>query len=632
MIYDSMVEKAGRKGFSELEQEIVTTAIDRVFARFVKQLVEGVPGLECHSIDLLWLSAILVSIARGEGNSCIDLNEWASRAFTLDANKVCAPDLDIWKRALLGSSVCITADSAAAESPPACLFVLDGDKLYLARYFFAELGLAAMILRRAAGEVSEAPAVSRERFRALFSAATSSSTVDWQALAAVAALRSPITFITGGPGTGKTTVAARLLALLLDGDSSLRIAVAAPTGRAAARLSEAIGLVAQRENLRKRDGTPIEVSGTTLHRLLGYHTRTQRFRFNENHNLIEDVVIVDEASMIDVLMMKALMEALKPSAKLIVLGDPDQLASVDTGFVLADVSAASESIVASGTGGVIGHSQSLMRSYIEMTGAKPALHGLLENELPLRDVVVRLRTSWRFGEASGIGQVASAVRERRNDDALSVLLGDEFKDAVLRTEPVTADSILASVASELDALLKSSTPSGALDALSRFRVLVGLREGLHGVTGVNAAIEEWLRRRGYIPQEWYDYRPILITANDISTQLFNGDIGIVLAVDGVPLVHFLRADGSVYSQRPSQLPPHETAWAITVHKAQGSEYDNVVFVLPDSGNRVLSRELIYTAVTRARRAVTILGDSMTLAQGIDRAVMRSSGLADRLRK
>lgn len=618
--------------------EIVVSAMDRTFARLVVRLVGEHGAIGADGQELLRCTALLVSAERADGNSCVELGEYAGREVDLGGRVMRFPTLAQWRRILLDSGVCgSTSFSTADEISDVglSLFVLEDDRLYLSRYHRAESRLAAAIHRRVASVVavdataSTASTASTARFRALFPSASDAATVDWQALAAVAALRSPLVFITGGPGTGKTTVAARLLALLLDRDPTLTIALAAPTGRAAARLSEAIGAAAVRDGLHELTQIAATTGGRTLHRLLGYHPATQRFRFHANRPLAEDVVVVDEASMVDVLMMDALFAALKPSARVIVLGDPDQLASVDTGFVLGDVTRAAHG---DGRSDAVRYSADLVRAYAALSGVNAPALVREDHPLPLQDVVIRLQVSWRFGRQVGIGRLAESTRLGRSDDVLGVLDDPACDDVALRDMPATAAALLAPVQSQVERLLSALTPDDALEALAQFRILAALREGPSGVAGLNTLIESWLQRRGRFVAGWYDHRPILITANDPSTQLYNGDVGVVLAVGGMPMVHFPTPDGGVRSLSPSQLPMHETAWAMTVHKSQGSEFDHVLLVLPDVDSRVLTRELVYTGVTRARRSVTLFGDRQILVAAVERSVARASGLVQRLRR
>lgn len=598
-------------------------SIDLAFARFVAR---GAP--ESH-VALLHHSAVLVSVERAQGNSCVDLSAHAGQPSPDATSGFVFPAVGDWCTQLLASERCIGPEQIAAEDYTLTPLVLDGTRLYLRRYFAAERRLASALRARLSVAPAEELDESIGLFRTLFPSAATA--VDWQAVAAVAALRAPLVFVTGGPGTGKTTVAARLLALLLQRDPSLEIAVAAPTGRAAARLTEAIGGAVQRERLDTLVGAQLPSVGNTLHRLLGYTPWNEQFRFHAGNPLPHDVVIVDEASMVDVLMMDALVAALRPSARLIVLGDPDQLASVDTGFVLGDVARAAR---AAGGAHAESHGEGLANDYARLSGGDASWLQPQSHVGALRDAVVRLRVSYRFGARPGIGALARATQEGNADAVLAVLVDDTFADVSLdaalerraSVSAATAERTLGPLVPWLRAYLDTSAPAAALDALGRFRLLCALREGEQGVTGLNTLVEQWLVREGRSVDGWYDHRPVLITANDAGMRLFNGDVGMTLAVDGVPMVHFPLPGGGVRSLPPARLPAHETAWAMTVHKSQGSEFDHVRFVLPATDNRLLTRELLYTGVTRARHSVSIVGSAEIIRTATQRTVARASGL------
>lgn len=599
------------------------SALDRAFARYVARTVGSDSANDAAA--LAYHSALLVSAERALGNGCVDLTSFALQPAPDDASYL-FPPVDEWCAQLLQLRCCGAAlapdGMVDAEVTP---LVVDGTRLYLRRFHDAERRVARAISERVQQPRANDLSASAELFRKLFPHAAMST--DWQAAAAVAALRSSLVFITGGPGTGKTTVAARLLALLIARAPSVTVAVAAPTGRAAARLSEAIGGAVQREQLHAFVGAQLPTSGNTLHRLLGYAPWNDQFRHHAGNPLPHDVIIVDEASMVDVLMMDALFSAVKADARVIVLGDPDQLASVDTGFVLGDVARAAQP--AHDALSAL-HSTSFANDYAALSGGAASLIPSQATVPPLRDAVVRLRVSYRFGQRPGIGALATATQAGHADEALRVL-DDATYDDVSLDAPGSVAALLAPILPQLTEYLHATTPEAALGALARFRVLCALRDGETGVAGVNSAIERWLSQQGYVVNGWYDHRPVLITANDPSLRLFNGDVGSTLAVDGVPYVHFPLADGGSRAIAPSRLPAHETAWAMTVHKSQGSEFDHVRLVLPDADTRILTRELLYTGITRARERVTIVGTAAMVRLATSRTVARASGLVDRLR-
>jgi exodeoxyribonuclease V alpha subunit len=579
-------------------------AIDRAFARMLvrrvapaRQAARDAAQNERALDPLLWHTALLVSAQRAQGNSCLDLQAYAGRtvaegeseaAFTL-------PLLEEWQLRLRVSGACNDANdanSATSHDPlERAPLVLDGHRLYLARYYDAERRVAASIhARLTASSGHRDPS-------ALFATLFPATSGDGQAQAAAAALRSPLAFITGGPGTGKTTIAAKLLALLLEQQPTARIALAAPTGRAAARLGESMAAAAAHAGIPAPVASRLPRTGVTLHRLLGYRPSDDRFSYSRHHPLADDIIVLDEASMVDVLLMDALLAAARPDARLIVLGDPDQLASVDTGFVLGDV--------------------------VRAADALPA-------ESALRHAMARLTVSYRFGARPGIGALAVAARTGNADALLAALAPGAFSHVAWSAARGTSVSaLLEPVRAPLDAYLASERPAEALAALGRFRVLTALRDGDAGVSGLNAAIERWLRQRGVSTGGWYQYRPVLITQNDPATQLFNGDVGCTIVRDGEPLVYFAGPDGP-RGIAPSRLPAHDTAWSMTVHKAQGSEFDHVLLVLPDVDTRLLTRELLYTGITRARESVTLVGSEALLRVALARGVERASGLSERL--
>lgn len=410
----------------------------------------------------------------------------------------------------------------------------------------------------------------------------------------------PFSIITGGPGTGKTTLVAQTLVDVAQRAPGSRIALAAPTGKAAARLTESIrqrmDVVARETGVRGE----MPAEARTLHRLLGYSPQTDTFRSNAGDPLDDDLVIVDEASMMDVLMLEALLRALKPGARLMLVGDHNQLASVDAGDVLG----------------------ALCRS------AQVGRAGT-----PLFDSVTWLEKSWRFQDHPAIGTLARAILAGDGDAALAVCADDSMPEVALRPAAATTEALLEPVLPELERCLAAGSPYELLDALDAIRILAPEREGRTGVYSINASVERWLARHGHAVQEhWYHRRPVLVTANDYTTGVYNGDVGVVWrdGATGRVAVHFRTNEGTIRAIAPSRLPLVETAWAMTVHKAQGSEFDQVLVVVPEGESRIMSRELLYTAVTRARRGVTMVGSHAAIRQAVARRSARTSGLEARL--
>ncbi len=468
--------------------------------------------------------------------------------------------------------------------------ILRNDRLYLHRYFFYETRLAEQISAMAAVHF---PLQDKENLLdSLFK--DSDPEPDWQKEAAKIALQKALTIICGGPGTGKTTTVVKILALLLldaDGDHGLDVALAAPTGKAAMRLSESIGSSLAGLQLPEKIKAAIPIEAKTLHRLLGVTRHSHQFKHNRQNPMGWDVVVVDEASMVDLAMMSKLVDALKPGARLLLLGDKDQLASVEAGAVLGD----------------------LIKS--------------------LPGNTVELKKTYRFDD--NIKQLAESINAGDSKRAWTILSDPAAENlTILPAEPI--DSISRQYERFMEEVYRSPEPDirKIFAVFNSFQVLCAVHLGQRGVEGINSRVELSLARRGFDcrPDSWYPGRPVLITTNNYSLDLYNGDIGICLPdpEDGSVKVWFERSDGSLRCYSPYRLPRCQTVFAMTIHKSQGSEFDEVVVVLPEEENRILSRELIYTAVTRARKTVRIVSEQQVFEQALSRNIIRFSGLAELL--
>ncbi|MCK9530194.1 MAG: exodeoxyribonuclease V subunit alpha [Gammaproteobacteria bacterium] len=566
----------------------------------------------------LWLAAALASRATADGHVCIALDELAGRP-VLDEPALIAPPLDSWREALRASG----AVGGGEGGPP---LVLDGrDRLYLGRYWHFERILVRELMQRAtAAEVDVARA--RAGLARLFPASDGED--DPQRRAAAVALLRRLAVISGGPGTGKTTTVTRLLALLVEQSwpKVPRIALAAPTGKAAARLTESIKQAKQTLacDAQVRDAIPEEAG--TVHRLLRAIPGETGFRHHAGNPLHLDVLVVDEASMVDVSLMARLLDALPPEARLVLLGDRDQLSSVEAGSVLGDVCNRGEEMPYSTD----------MAAQLAVLGERAPAMAVAEGVPAMADSLAVLTRSYRFGSDSGIGRLARAVNRGDAAAALEVCAdaGDDTRWREIGEADVNAAVAAAAVAG-YRACLETTDPQQALALFSRFRFLCALREGPFGVRQVNAVAEAALRRAGLLPASVRHYagRPLLITRNDYALGLFNGDIGMVLPdpqAGGRLRAFFVMPDGQLRRVLLHRLPAHETVFAMTVHKSQGSEFARCVVLLPDVDAPVLSRELVYTGLTRAREGVELWGTRTVFARAVQRRIERSSGLRDAL--
>ncbi len=630
-------------------------------------LADFVAG-RCPSADgPLLLAAALVAQLEGQGHGCLVLQALIDDPAGLlgwpvdgiDALRFVLArmpsDAVGWSRALAASEAVFVdeTDTARAsrgrDADDGEPFVLADGRFYLRRYWRYERRIVAGLRARARDAADVDVAAARAWIDRLFDA--SADDTDWQKVATAIAMRSRVAIVTGGPGTGKTFTAARILALLLataPRPSSLRIALAAPTGKAAARLRQAIGAAFADLRARVGDGLPWDAmtarlgDAKTLHALLGARPGSRRLRHDAAHPLAVDAVLVDEASMVHVEMMDALLAALPPGARLVLLGDRDQLASVEAGAVLGELCRDAEA----------GRYRRSTIAWVDACAGEAISDAMRDDAGPaLAQQTVMLRRGKRYGGA--IDTLARAVNAGRADDAVDLLAGadphvawrvaatpDAVVDLALRGRDGAAglDPFVDALRRRPDSLFAEDHDAWVLEVLAafdRFRVLCAVRDGPWGVVATNASIERALAAEGRLPtgDGWYEGRPVLVLRNDDDARVFNGDVGVALrtsAGDARLRVHF--ADGaSTRSLGVGRLPDVETAFAMTVHKSQGSEFGHALLVLPPEPGRVVTRELLYTGVTRARDALTIVsadGDAMTRA--IARTTRRSSGIASML--
>jgi exodeoxyribonuclease V alpha subunit len=504
--------------------------------------------------------------------------------------------------------------------------VLESGRLYLYRYWQYEQQVATQILQRCSDLALDRDTLAQALDR-LFAAG---SEPDWQRLAAALAAQRRFAVISGGPGTGKTTTVTKLLALVVEqfkqrGQRPV-IRLAAPTGKAAARLSESIAGALAALALPESVEALIPDQASTLHRLLGVIPNSHSFRHNRDNPLHLDLLVVDEASMIDLPMMARLLDALPPDAQLILLGDRDQLASVEAGSVLGDICR---------WPGEVGYSEAMSAQLSMLCGIR--VHELQQRySTPLADSVALLRKSYRFHDQSGIGHLARAVNSGDRKRFVQVCeQGYDDIDCRYLTAEVyqqMISQVVEGYANYLELIAAGASPQAVLSSFNQFQLLCALREGLYGVSGLNERIRHELAQRGWLKSEgaWYSGRPVMITRNDASLELYNGDVGIALPDEEGRLRVWFEQGGRMRAILPSLLPEHETVFAMTVHKSQGSEFAQVYLLLPAESNAVVTRELLYTGITRAKTSLVLAGSQRVFDYAMAQATERRGGLAEKL--
>lgn len=579
------------------------------FGPLERAFMASLQRLEPDVSEPVLVAAALCCEALSAGDVCLPLERQAGRRPWPEVD-LSVPALSVWRAQLEASSLV----GAPGDYAP---LTLVGNRLYLARYQAYEQQLAEQLLARA----GDAPEVDEARLAnslaRLF--AFNQQSPDWQRLAAAQAVRRRLAVISGGPGTGKTTTVVRLLAALLEqpGGERLAIGLAAPTGKAAARMAEAIRNAKAELPVSDAVKEALPDEARTLHRLLGSRGDSPKVRHDATHPLALDVLVVDEASMVDLALMAKLVAALPPKARLILLGDKDQLAAVEAGAVFAEL--------CEGRGFDSQAAADLQR----ITGQNVAV------ETPrsrLGDAVVLLTHSHRFAGDSGIGELARRIN---GGDARGTvaLLREGRSDLAWNAAPsptTLIERLEQGYAPYLRAA-RQADPSAAFEAFNGFRALTAQREGVFGVTGINEALEARFKRRLGVParERWYPGRAVMVRQNDYALGLFNGDIGLCLKTEQGLRV-FFEGDDGYRGFAPARLPSHDSAFAMTVHKSQGSEFAEVLLALPDQPSPLLTRSLFYTGITRAKRKVEIWALPARLAEAVNTRAERAAGLAEQL--
>ncbi len=578
-----------------LEPFVTTKVLSPLDYRFALALARIAPE---PPDDAVVLGAAAASAALTRGDICLELGRADQLLAPIDEDATLGPrprwpELGVWCAALVASPL---VSDGNVRAP----LVLDDERLYLHRYYDYQRRLARVLVDRRSASFAVDDAKLGATLDRLFAGDAGAFEADAaQRVAAETAVRRGLTIISGGPGTGKTSTVVRILAALIEADPHLRAVLVAPTGKAATRLSESIRTQRASLAVSAEIAAKIPEAASTVHRALGFRPQSPtRFAHDRDHPLSADVVVLDEASMVDLAMMTKLVEAVPRNARLIMLGDKDQLASVAAGHVLGDIAEAAA------PGG------------------------------PLAASFASLTKSHRFSETGGIGALARAIKAGDEDAVMATLrLGNDevawqpndLPDAEARLRELT-------VAGWVPLFRRLGSPETALQALPAFQLLCAHRRGRWGAEHLTRETRMWLTAGEHVPpgDEWYPGRPVIVLVNDHAQDMWNGDTGIVLRdADDILRVHFPRAgDGPERTRALSlaQLPTHASFYATTIHKAQGSGFDHVVAVLPPEPSPVITRELLYTAVTRARKKVTVVASEAVIRHAVRTRVQRASGL------
>ena len=656
-----------KDGLEQLLKMSKIRAIDIAFADFIYSEESPQDASDTSARECLTMLSAFVSAQSGEQHSCIDLEKLGQPFLGVYRFPELSTMLSYIQNA--GTFARLSATGVNLDEPTAKPIILQDGKLYLQRYWQYESQLAAIIREKATKvldlDITAAKVLLSDLFDEEHNHAEQEQTLDWQKIAVCIAASQTLSFITGGPGTGKTTTVTKLLALLqglaVKKGNVLNIQLVAPTGKAAARLTESISAAKIKLPTALQANLPEQCQ--TIHRLLGAKPQSPHFRANANHPLHLDVLVLDEASMVDLPLMAKLFAALPKDAQIILLGDQDQLASVETGSVLSDICAASDLQGDNPNNALLIYSDAMQQHLTKLISlpTSTAIPNLETNTSitkrsgirgsVIKDNVVRLLKSHRFGENSGIGQLAKQVKVGQVNQSVSLLNDEQFTDInwhqPIQTTPQTvANEILKTLITQLLPIYQQYTQAiqqGDLRQAFKYwdqqQVLCAQKSGYWGVTQLNALIESELHKQGLIDntKDFYIGRPVMLSKNDHQLKLFNGDVGIVMPdPDNAALtkVWFVTPEGDLRGLLPSRLPSLETLYAMTIHKSQGSEFESVYLCLPpitaNNQGRGLNRELIYTGLTRAKKQFMLFAEAKALSVSLGQQCVRGSGLAGRL--
>lgn len=565
--------------------------------------------------------AYLLSRRLSEGNICLPLSD-----ISKEENEKVAEIYHTELATLKELSAEPLVDSESGQP-----FIIHKNKMYFQRYFHYE----TIILKKLKEFIANEETVFEKRVDLLLSQKNvisnlfskkslhdSEDTPDWQLVAAINAVINNFTIITGGPGTGKTTTVAKILSILFHANPDLKVALAAPTGKAATRMAESLKNANSDldESLKEKLETLIP---STIHRLLKTIKGSHYFRHNHENPLNFDVVIVDESSMIDTALFAKLLDAISPKTRLILLGDKDQLASVEAGSLFGDLCKALPA-----TNQFSQERIQLIHSFTSHA-AKLSPAKMSENNHPLFQHIIELKYSHRFKDDEGIGKFSKAIIEN-NGPAIQSFF--DHPDHQVKIDWKSDEDIFNEFIRGYSSFIKETDTLSALKKLNQLRVLCAIREGERGLYATNKKIENYLIQKHLVKYtgDFYENRPIMVTSNNYELELFNGDVGIIRKNEkGVAMAWFENADGSLKSVFPAFISNLETVYAMTIHKSQGSEFNKVLIILPDQDIAILTRELLYTAITRAKEKVIVQGKKEVIVNAANARVKRTSGIAER---
>ena len=591
----------------------ITDDIHRQFAEYFEE-------------PAIWPYAYLLSQKLTEGNICISVDDVPDNLNSTPYSKsITAKELISFKHLVSKQDVLTTP------------FILHNDRLYFQRYFKYETSIIDKLKTLIAAEKTVlANRMSQlESQRTLIQSLntdykldnlTPKEKVDWQLVAVTQALLNNFTIITGGPGTGKTTTLAKLLIVLYALEPNAKVALAAPTGKASMRMLESL----KSSTLNFTEETKAKIGQlvpSTIHSLLGYKRESVNFKHNAENPLPYNWVVVDEASMIDVPMFSKLLAAIGDNTRIILLGDKDQLASVEAGSLLGDLCQTLPSL-----NQFSNETAQWINTFITDDDRKINADFINDAKQLLVGHIIELKYSHRFNSQGAIGKVSRAVIDGKVDEVKALIENAQGTNVIVdqKNDPALLENFVAGYA----AFINEPAIHLALKKLNELRVLVAVRQGPRGLYAINKAIELHLRKKALIKpdDEFYENRPIMITRNMYDLGLLNGDTGIMRKdASGNMKVWFEDGQGGIKSVLPAYLNYSETAFAMTIHKSQGSEFDHVMVILPEgTSNALLTRELLYTGITRAKSSITIQGEMATIEHAVNSCVKRISGITGRI--